>query len=318
MTGINSTSNSTRAFAATALLLLATAASAQPKSDADLCASITGKPDAAIQHCTRAIESGKYSGEMLSRLHFNRGIEWGTKNDHDRAIADYDAAIKLSPNFTDALYNRGSAWAHKGESDRAITDYDAALKLNPKDATTIAARAVEWINKGDYLRAVSDYDAAIGLDAKSGNAIFGRARARYYGGEYKHAAEDMERAAKLEPSEYTALWLYLARKRGGAGDAEQRLDSETRATRGGWPAPVIVLYLGRTDVSSVFAAATDPNAQRQRDQRCEANYYVAEWHLLRGENERALPLLKEARSGCPRDFLEFEGAAAALRKLQKP
>jgi lipoprotein NlpI len=306
-----------RAFAAAALLLSATGASAQPKPDADLCSSITGKPDAAIQHCTRAIESGKYSGEALSRLHFNRAIEWGVKSDHDRAIADYDAAIKLSPNFIDALYNRGSAWAHKGESDRAIADYDAALKLSPKDATTIAARAVEWINKGDYLRAISDYDAAIGLDAKSGNAIFGRARARYYGGEFKPAVEDMERAAKLEPSEYTALWLYLARKRGGIDDAEQRLDSETRATRGGWPAPIIVLYLGRTDPSSVFAAATDPNAQRQRDQRCEASYYVAEWHLLRGESERALPLFKEARSSCPRDFLEFEGASAALRRLAK-
>jgi lipoprotein NlpI len=307
-----------RAFAAGALLLLATAASAQPKSDADLCASITGKPDAAIQHCTRAIESGKFSGEMLSRLHFNRAIEWAAKNDHDRAIADYDAALKLNPKFTDALYNRGSAWAGKGDSDRAMADYDAALKLNPRDATTLAARAVEWMNKGDYGRAVSDYDTAVELDAKSSNTVFGRGRARYYAGDFKRAVADMESAAKLEASEYTALWLYLARKRDGAGDAEERLDNETRATRGGWPAPVIVLYLGRTDVNSVFAAATDPDARRQRDQRCEANYYIAEWHLLRGENERALPLLKEARSGCPRDFLEFEGAAAALRRIQKP
>jgi lipoprotein NlpI len=307
-----------RAFATGALLLLATAASAQPKSDADLCASITGKPDAAIQHCTRAIESGKFSGEMLSRLHFNRAIEWAAKNDHDRAIADYDAALKLNPKFTDALYNRGSAWAGKGDSDRAMADYDAALKLNPRDATTLAARAVEWMNKGDYGRAVSDYDTAVELDAKSSNTVFGRGRARYYAGDFKRAVADMESAAKLEASEYTALWLYLARKRGGAGDAEERLDSETRATRGGWPAPVIVLYLGRTDVNSVLAAATDPDARRQRDQRCEANYYIAEWHLLRGENERALPLLKEARSGCPRDFLEFEGAAAALRRIQKP
>jgi tetratricopeptide (TPR) repeat protein len=164
VTGINSTSNSTRAFAATALLLLATAASAQPKSDADLCASITGKPDAAIQHCTRAIESGKYSGEMLSRLHFNRGIEWGTKNDHDRAIADYDAAIQLSPNFTDALYNRGSAWAHKGESDRAIADYDAALMIDSTQADAFNARGELWRKKGERRKALADFGAAIKLN----------------------------------------------------------------------------------------------------------------------------------------------------------
>jgi lipoprotein NlpI len=309
--------NLTRRLAAAALLIAAGAAQAQAPDDAERCASITGNPDLAIQHCTRAIESGKFKGEPLARLHYFRGIEWSIKNDHDRAIADYDAAIKLLPRFPDALYNRGNAWGQKGESDRAIADYDAAIKLAPKDAAMVAARAGEWIAKGDFARAVADYDTAVGLDAKSANALFGRGRARFYGGDFQRAARDMEQAFKLEPSEYTSLWLYLARKRGGAGDAEEALDRETRVTRGGWPAPVIVLFLGRTDPDSVYASATDPDARRQREQRCEANYYLAQWHLLRNDRERAQALLKEARSGCPRDFLEFEGAAAELRRLEK-
>lgn len=290
---------------------------AQSTPDAERCATISGNPDLAIQHCTRAIESGKFSGEPLSRLYFNRGIEAAAKGDFDRAIADYDAALKLNPKSADTYFNRGNAWAHKGDPDRAIADYDTAIKLDPKEPAAYGGRAVEWAVKGDYARAIADYDTAIKLDPKSSSALLGRGRARFYGGDFQRAALDMEQAMQAEPNEYTALWLYLARKRAGAADAEEILDRDTRATRGGWPSAVIVLYLGRTDASSVLAAATDPDPKRLRDQRCEANFYLAHWHLLRNEGDRALALLKEAREDCPKDFLEYEGTLAELRRLQR-
>ena len=306
------------ALALVSAALLAPAATlAQSTPDADRCANISGNPDLAIQHCTRAIESGKFSGELLARLHFNRAIEWSAKGEFDRAIADYDAAIKLSPQSADSYFNRGNAWAHKGDPDRAIADYDAAIKLDPREPAAYGGRAVEWAVKGDYPRAIADYDTALKLDPKSPSALLGRGRARFYSGDTQRAVLDMEQAMKSEPNEYTALWLYLARKRGGAADAEEMLDSDTRATRGGWPSPVIVLFLGRTDVASVLAASTDPDAKRQRDQRCEANFYLAQWHLLRNESERALARLKEAQEGCPKDFLEYEGTLAELRRLQR-
>jgi lipoprotein NlpI len=308
----------TAAALTAAMLLGAAGVHAQSTPDSERCASIAGNPDLAIRHCTRAIESGKFSGEPLARLHLNRGIEWAAKGEFDRAIADYDAAIKLNPGSADAHFNRGNARAHKGEPDRAIADYDAAIKLDPKEPAAYGGRAVEWAVKGDYARAVADYDTALKLDPKSSGALLGRARARFYEGDFQRAVQDMEQAMKAEPNDYTALWLYLARKRAGAADAEEILDQDTRATRGGWPGTAIVLFLGRTDVNSVFAASMDPDAKRQRDQRCEANFYVAHWHLQRNERDRALALLKEAQEGCPRDFLEYEGALAELRRLQKP
>ena len=307
-------------LAAAALLLAAGVARAQqPANDAERCASASSSPDLAIQHCTRAIESRRYSGEELAKLHYNRGIEWAAKGDYDRAITDYDTAIRINPGNGDAFYNRASAWGNKGDHDRAIADYDAAIRLNPKDAASYNGRAYERVAKGDYARAIADYDTAIQLDPKLAVALLARARVRYYTGDFLRAVSDLEQSLKIDHNEYTSLWLYLARKGTGAANAEELLDSETRASRSsGWPGPVIVLYLGRTDAESVFAAATDSDARKQREQRCEANFYLAHWHLLRGDRERALPLLKEAQSGCPRDFLEHEGAVAELRRLQKP
>jgi lipoprotein NlpI len=301
-----------------ALLLAAAAAAHGQADDAERCLSVTGNPDLAIKHCTAAIESGRLSGDTLAQLHYSRAIEWSAKNDHDRAIADYDAAIRINPTYSDALFNRGNAWAEKGDPDRAIADYDAVLRLTPKDSAAHIARAVELMVKGDYARAVAGYDTALSLDPKSGIALMGRGRAHFYGGDAQRSVADLERAFKTEPSVYTAVWLYLARKRAKAINAEEMLDSETRGHRdGNWPSAVIMLYLGRTDVDSVLASALDRDPKRESGQRCEANFYLAHWHLLRGENERALALLKQAQSGCPKDFLEHEGAVAELRRLAK-
>jgi lipoprotein NlpI len=307
-----------RSCAASLFLLLAAAAAHAQDSDVERCSSVTGKPDLAIQHCTRAIDSGKLSGETLAQMHYNRAIEWTAKGDHDRAIADYDAAIRINPKFTDAYFNRGNAWGSKGDPDRAIADYDVALNLNPKDPSAHIARAVELMVKGDYARAVAGYDTALKLDPKSGIAVHGRGRANFYGGDAQRAVADLERAWRTEPSLYTAAWLYLARKRAGAIDAEELLDSETRGHRdGNWPTAVLMLYMGRTDVDSVMASAMDRDPKRQSDQACEASFYVAHWHLLRKENDRALALLRQAQSGCPRDFIEHEGAVIELRRLTK-
>ena len=309
--------NFARGAAATILLCAATAAPGQIGTDAELCANISRNPDLAIQHCTRAIDSGKFSGDPLARLHFNRGVELAVKGQHDRAITDFDAALGLNPKFSDAYYNRGNAWGNKGDSDRAIADFDTAIRLNPRDKLALGSRAYEWMVKGEYARAIADHDAVIQIDAKSAMSYNGRGRARLYTGDYARAIPDLQEAMKLEPSSYTALWLYLTRKRAGI-EADELLEQGTADIRGGgWPWPVVVLFLGRTDIDSVMAAATDRDAVRQRDQRCEANFYVAQWHLLRNDRARALPLLKEALSDCPREFMEHEGAVAELRRLQR-
>jgi len=307
-----------RASIVAALMLVAGGAWGQAPTDAQLCAGIVGNPDIAIQHCTKAIESGRYSGEELHQLHVSRGVEWAAKGNHDRAIADYDAAIRLNPKSAEAFHNRGSAWASKGDPDRAIADYDAAIRLDPGESSTYAGRAVERAIKGDYARAVTDFDTAIKLDPQAAGAFFGRGRVRYYRGEFAGAVTDLEQAHKLDPSVYIALWAHLARRRGGGKDDQALKPYVAAASESVWPAPVIALYLGRSKPEAVIAAAEKAPPPRNSEQRCEAVFFVAQWHLVAGQRERALPLLKEAQAKCPKNFMEYEGALAELRRLQKP
>jgi Tfp pilus assembly protein PilF len=48
-----------------------------------------------------------------------RGNNHLDTGDLDRAIADYDEAIELDPNYTEAYINRGVVYKNKGDLDRA-------------------------------------------------------------------------------------------------------------------------------------------------------------------------------------------------------
>ena len=109
------------------------------------------------------------------------------------------------------------------------------------------------------------------------------------------------------------IWLYLARARAGRATG---LEANARGLDlSEWPGPVIALYLGRLAPAAVERAARDPDPTRQREQRCQAAFYLAQHHLLRGEAPSAVPLFREARRICPKAFIEHAGAVAELGRL---
>jgi tetratricopeptide (TPR) repeat protein len=119
--------------------------------DRDTCKTASG--DAAIEACTRAIESKKYNAakqkRVLSLLYTNRGVEYELKKDFEHAIADHDQAIKVDPKNAVAYMNRGNTDIAKQDYTRAIADYDQAVKLNPKYAEAFFNRGMAKRNHGD-------------------------------------------------------------------------------------------------------------------------------------------------------------------------
>jgi tetratricopeptide (TPR) repeat protein len=134
----------------------------------------TGNADIAWEQqligCTNAIQSGKFFGKNLSILLSNRGnAYYYGKEQYDRAIADYNEAIRLTPSFGRAYYNRGDAYFAKGEYDRAIADYNVTIRLDPTDADAFYMRGLTKRKKGDNAGADADIAAAKKINPNVGN-----------------------------------------------------------------------------------------------------------------------------------------------------
>ena len=65
----------------------------------------------------------------------------------EKAIADYNEAIRISPQYDKAYYNRGVAWGRKGEYEKAILDYSEAIRLSPQLPNAYAGRGDIYLKK---------------------------------------------------------------------------------------------------------------------------------------------------------------------------
>ena len=59
------------------------------------------------------------------------------KAEYDKAIVDFNEAIKLDPRFACSAYcNRGIAWIAKNEYEKAAADLNEAIRIDPRCAQT--------------------------------------------------------------------------------------------------------------------------------------------------------------------------------------
>ncbi len=90
-----------------------------------------------------------------------KGNEDQAKGDIDRAIADETKAIEIDPKDASAYHNPGTAYLTLDRFDKAIADYDVALKLNPNLAFSFLGYGIAKQNKGDHAGGDADFTAAL-------------------------------------------------------------------------------------------------------------------------------------------------------------
>jgi tetratricopeptide (TPR) repeat protein len=144
--------------------------------DAADCTKETGED--AIAACTRRIESGEVKAHELAVMLDHRGLAVRRKGDIDRAIADFDEAIRLDPNFAEPVFRRAMVWAYnRNDVERALTDLDQAIVLDHSgSARAFFQRGLLHSRKGDADHAIADFEATIRLDPNNADAFFQRGR----------------------------------------------------------------------------------------------------------------------------------------------
>ncbi len=163
-----------------------------------------GDQDRVISGCTAIIQANTEPPAKLALAFKDRGNVMMERRDLDRAMADYDRAITLAPDFAGAYSDRGQIWTAKNELDHALADLDRAIGLNPMLAPAYVARSHVWYRKYlfDHIPAhldssFADLDRAVELDPKNAEVVAIRGRMREISKDHVRAIADYRKAVEL-------------------------------------------------------------------------------------------------------------------------
>jgi Tfp pilus assembly protein PilF len=193
-----------RSLIYTAVLFLGALSSASAQQGDDNCGR-PGTPDERIAQCTSIVDSRRAKPLEVANALRVRGIALRQKGEIDRAIADFDQAIKINPKDARFYNSRAIAWRMKNDLDRAFADHDKAIQLDPKRAIFYSERGISFRQKGDVDRAIAEHTKAIGIDPKLAVIYNNRGFAWRQKGDLDRAIADYDRAIKLNPKHFNAL-----------------------------------------------------------------------------------------------------------------
>jgi curved DNA-binding protein CbpA/regulator of sirC expression with transglutaminase-like and TPR domain len=168
----------------------------------------------------------------------DRIIDWASKVDLDRDIADLDEALRLAPNDAEAHRRRGNLWGRKGDTDRALADYAEAIRIDPNDIAIFHDRGVMWQRNGELDKALVDLDRAVRMSFADPEVYSDRGAVWLEKGRYDRALADFNQALKIAPGLVTAYArraTALDRKE-GQERTRADLDQATHLDRGPPPA----------------------------------------------------------------------------------
>src|SRR5262245_48590722 len=117
----------------------------------------------------------------------------------DTAVAYFTGLVDRAPTDPHNYYFRAGVFQTNGEYDRAIEDYDRAIRLGPARPAYYIERATCLLGKKDFAQAIASANEALKLEPKAAGAYMCRGGAYCETGDYAHAMADWSIAGSLAP-----------------------------------------------------------------------------------------------------------------------
>ena len=138
----------------------------QPLTEArpDLTPELRGDIMMARKMYREAIDYYKPSSQKNAILANKTGIAYHQLLDLDNARKYYQRAIKINPQYAEALNNLGTIYYGQRSYKRAIDQYRKALRITPQSASVLSNLGTAYFARKNYEEALRYYQEALAIN----------------------------------------------------------------------------------------------------------------------------------------------------------
>ncbi len=140
------------------------------------------------------------SYERSAKFHHNLGFVLFQKGQVDGAIAQFQKALEIQPNYEEAHNNLDSALFPKGQVDEALAQFQKAMELQPNDPEAHNNLGSVLFQKGQVDEAIAHYQKALELQPNYPDAQNNLGFGLLQKGRVDEAIAHFERAVELQPN----------------------------------------------------------------------------------------------------------------------
>ena len=158
----------------------------------------------------------------------NLGSAYDDKEEYGRAIECLQKALEIKPDAHEAWYNMGLAYAHKEEYGQAIERFQRAVDINPDYHEAWDNMGVAYGDKREYDQAIRCYQKAVAINPDYHEAWYNMGVAYDDKGEYDRAIECYQKAVEIKP-DYHEAWNNMGLAYWHNGDYDRAIECYQKA-----------------------------------------------------------------------------------------
>jgi tetratricopeptide (TPR) repeat protein len=163
----------------------------------------------------------------------NRCDLYRVQNKIDSAIMDGNRAVKLKPGDPDTHMNRGIAFSMAEKNDSAMMDFNMVISLQPANARAYNNRGNLYMIKDVPDSAIINYNLALNYDPSFLDVLSNRGLAHLKKGDYTQAINDLSKSIERMPNAMNNYYFRMQAYEKNGQPAKALDDAEKATALGG-------------------------------------------------------------------------------------
>ena len=241
-------------------------------------------------------------------FHRDAGFLYFEQGQIDKALDEFDQALKADPQDASTHFGSGLCWYAKGEFDKAIEAFKKTLEIDPRHPQADYQLGLCYLRKKEFSEALVHFKRVLKLDPESKQAYYQLGQAYLEQKQYDLALEALKKNVKLNPEVSSAHQVlgvaYLEQ-----GRTDKAMDEFNRALKADPQDAGPHFYLGLCCYAKgEFDKAVEAfkKTLKKDPQHLQVDYHLGLCHLQKKEFSKAVVHFKQALTLDPQNKQAYD------------